>query len=1136
MKKYLLFILPFCLLIISFPALSQAPPTEWTKEIKSSSSAEDIRVILPAADGTVVLAGSTASQQQYDVTAAPKGASDFWLIKMNGQSIVWQKRYGGNHEDVLTSAKQTPDGGYILWGLTRSSKSGDLNSNLIGSQDIWLVKVDANGTLQWQQRYGQSGTNFIGGVHPHQDGGYLIGGSYTYTDAQGKFKADGWIIKTDQAGTPQWEKTLKSLRQPNTYNFYQYIHAVTEIEGNYYFYSTSAEVINGSDNLSQFYYIENVEAAFYHRFTKMNAEGTILIDKLLTDDSYQFAQDGNMLCTSEKHFLVFSDGGNKILKVDAAGTILWTKNFDPNIPENDTRGTVRVKIATETVEGDYILTGETDAHYGNIFKSINKGYRDGLIMKISKSGSLVWSRNKGTTGFDRIGAALPFADGTILTADLYNGSHTQHPARSFYGALKISKLAGFIDTEAPSVPAELNVTTTPCSSQLQWRAATDNYELDGYLLYHNDKLIYNGEALSYSFVSTFNTEYSFTLYALDAQGNRSAGTSINFTTPTATNAFLGTSKVYTDYSQLHSLNLTADGTPAFILYDQIKRQHSLVKTSAKGDIQWQHLLSEDGDTFFSNLLISPDSKYIVAGSSKATTTTAVLESALGDFDFVVAKLDENGTVLWKRRFGGTKEERLVKMIAHPNGGYVLAGTTRSLKEVDISEDPRSSLYPHTTDLWILHIDESGNKVWDKRLGGTEFDQLGDLFFHSSGHLYVGGIGSSPVGADLSAPAKGGNDFLLWKLTSTGQLLWDKRYGGSSHETLVSIKETSYQNLILAGTTLTHQVSHDISEAGYGSTGNEDYWLVSIEAESGFKLWDKRFGGIGNDALKGLVVKDKDIYLFGESASEISGTLTTSNKGGTDVWILKIDETGKIAWQQSAGAAKNDVPSSAAILADGSLLLGASTLAKGCDVLGYTSAYLNMPSAWLFQIFETEDIQKPSAPTNLTASETPELGVQLSWSPSLDDRGVLYYRIYKDGQKLGDVERLTFLATNLERTNEYTFEVSAFDLAGNEGDRATISILILAATEELFTHQQPEVYPVPFRDQLRFKMSLSSGNNPVQLILYDMKGNAIQGSQRSFQDGTYSICEWKPEHPLASGLYLYRYYYNQKWYSGKIIRE
>ena len=125
------------------------------------------------------------------------GNEDFWLVKTDSAgNMQWNETYGGGNKDYAYSLTQTGDGGYTIAGHTRSFGAGDY--------DFWLVKTDGSGNMTWSQTYGGIDSDSVHSLIQTSDGGYAITGQ---TQSLGAGSSDLWLVKTDSAGNMQWNET-----------------------------------------------------------------------------------------------------------------------------------------------------------------------------------------------------------------------------------------------------------------------------------------------------------------------------------------------------------------------------------------------------------------------------------------------------------------------------------------------------------------------------------------------------------------------------------------------------------------------------------------------------------------------------------------------------------------------------------------------------------------------------------------------------------------------------------------------------------------------------------------------------------------------------------------------------------------
>jgi hypothetical protein len=150
----------------------------WAKTYRGTSG-DGAFSVQQISDGGYIVAGYTGS--------FGAGYSDVFLVKTDANgNIIWAKTYGGTSRDWAFSVQQTLDGGYIVAGITYSFG--------VDSGDIFLIKADANGNIQWAKTYGGTGDEWALSVQHTSDGGYIVAG---YTESFGAGYGDIFLMKTD---------------------------------------------------------------------------------------------------------------------------------------------------------------------------------------------------------------------------------------------------------------------------------------------------------------------------------------------------------------------------------------------------------------------------------------------------------------------------------------------------------------------------------------------------------------------------------------------------------------------------------------------------------------------------------------------------------------------------------------------------------------------------------------------------------------------------------------------------------------------------------------------------------------------------------------------------------------------------
>jgi len=205
----------------SATAQQQPPAIIWQKCLGGSKD-DKAYSIARAHDGGFIIAGSSKSNDG-DVTGhhGSTDSTDGWVVKLDtAGNIQWQKSLGGRLNDEIDRIIPTSDGGYIGLGITESN-DGDVSGNH-GATDIWVVKLDGSGTIQWQRCLGgtnDDGLSFSpqsrGNIRQTMDNGYVIIGSTRSYDGDvtgntsNAFGA-AWIVKLDQSGAKQWTRCYNS--------------------------------------------------------------------------------------------------------------------------------------------------------------------------------------------------------------------------------------------------------------------------------------------------------------------------------------------------------------------------------------------------------------------------------------------------------------------------------------------------------------------------------------------------------------------------------------------------------------------------------------------------------------------------------------------------------------------------------------------------------------------------------------------------------------------------------------------------------------------------------------------------------------------------------------------------------------
>ena len=288
-------------------------------------------------DGGYVVVGQTLSF----------GASqnDVWILKLDqAGDIQWQQTLGGNGADYGLSVKQTPDDGFIVAASTFSWGP---------FYDEWLIRLDSFGNIVWQKRYGGLGDSFAYSVNLTSDGGFIVSG---YTSVFADHNYDLWVLKFDSAGAIQWQKTYGGADDE-----YSSFGIKETFDGG--FILTGASVIEqtGSSDIIVLKLNSNGQIQWQNSYGGADSEWAASIEQTI-DGGYILAGQNGQVGT----------GAYWLLKLNSIGDIEWQKAYQGDDFQ-------RLASMSQTSDGGFILSGS------DVLVSNHGG---GWILKVDDNGEI----------------------------------------------------------------------------------------------------------------------------------------------------------------------------------------------------------------------------------------------------------------------------------------------------------------------------------------------------------------------------------------------------------------------------------------------------------------------------------------------------------------------------------------------------------------------------------------------------------------------------------------------------------------------------------------------------------------------------------------------------------------------------
>ncbi len=340
-------------------------------------SFEELRTsFIRSLDGGYVFTCRSASND-IDVSGN-NGTGDYWVVKLSDSfDIEWQNSYGGSAWETPYNIIQTSDGGYIISGRS-SSNDGDVTGNH-GLSDIWVLKLDSGGNIEWQNSYGGSNSEHGGKVISTLDGGYVILSDTYSNDGDVSLNhggSDVWIIKIDNLGVIEWEKSYGGSDHEEAAFILQ------TNDGGFIFASETKSNdgdITINNGVSDYWVVKinSVGLIEWEKSYGGSENDYILFANQETDNSFLFSgssysNDGNL---TENN----GERDSWIFKTTVEGVIIWQKSFGGS-------GNEEAHKALINEDSSIITIGESNSSDGDV--SLNYGDFDVWLVQFSENLSI----------------------------------------------------------------------------------------------------------------------------------------------------------------------------------------------------------------------------------------------------------------------------------------------------------------------------------------------------------------------------------------------------------------------------------------------------------------------------------------------------------------------------------------------------------------------------------------------------------------------------------------------------------------------------------------------------------------------------------------------------------------------------
>jgi len=281
----------------------------------------------------------------------------------------------------------------------------------------------------------------------------------------------------------------------------------------------------------------------------------------------------------------------------------------------------------------------------------------------------------------------------------------------------------------------------------------------------------------------------------------------------------------------------------------------LVKTDANGDTVWTKAYGPSGAgnrDHAQSVQQTTDGGYVIGGST--------MSFGAGNWDVWLLKTDSNGDTLWTKTYGGTNEDNGYSVQQTSDGGFIIAGGTKSCGAGGF-------------DVYLIKTDTNGDTIWTRTYGGSSLDENGRSVKQITGGGFV-----------IAGSVDGFNpDVYLIKTDSNGDTVWTKIYGGTDADVGFSVQQTSDGGFIIAGDT-----------QSYGA-GGFDVYLIKTDT-NGDTIWTRTYGGTDSDVGYSVQQTTDGGYIVTGSKGYLYG-----GQPYTDVYLIKTDSNGDTLWTKTFGS-------------------------------------------------------------------------------------------------------------------------------------------------------------------------------------------------------------------------------------------
>jgi len=321
----------------------------------------------------------------------------------------------------------------------------------------------------------------------------------------------------------------------------------------------------------------------------------------------------------------------------------------------------------------------------------------------------------------------------------------------------------------------------------------------------------------------------------------------------------------------------------------------VMKVNDEGELLWQKAYGGSNHDFGQFIMETSSSNLLVLGLTLSD------DGDVGDFeggesDLWALKLNSSGDLLWESTYGRGYRGVGTGAVELADGSFIIVGQIQQPENTEFIQDAH-----------IIKVSNSGDLLWEKIYGEQGDDGVGSIITLENGEFLVGGAFET---------SSSGKDVWIIKLDESGDIIWDKKYGGSKDDIAASLIPTADGNFVAVGNSASRD--RDVSN----NEGLADMWILKIN-EDGDLLWESTYGKTLHEIATSVIESDDKGYI-------VAG-VTNSNNGKDDGLIVKFNVQGQLRWESTIGGSEFDQLLSITRGTNGGYMVAGGTDSKDGDI-------------------------------------------------------------------------------------------------------------------------------------------------------------------------------------------------------------